>query len=161
VQTLRRWHGAAWATSGPLDPRAAVAALLLARRLREERSGYEAQVRLWETPERSVLAVVGAAYPRQAAELARRLSGLLEATAADLAAGEGEETARRARRDLLLQARTPWGRVHLVGRFLDAGFDAEAVTGYLDTLAGLDDDAVRTFLTELAASRTYTAEVRP
>jgi predicted Zn-dependent peptidase len=161
VQTLRHWYGAAWSTPAPLDPRAAAASVLLARHLRDEARDYEAQVRLWETRDHTVVAVVGAAYPARAGAWRARLEGLLEATAGELEAGEVREVAERARRDLLLQARTPWGRVHLVGRFVDAGLGPGGARAYVNGLGALDLDAVRTFLTALQASRPARAEVRP
>lgn len=161
VETLRRWYGAAWSTAGPLDPRAAVAAVLLSRHLRQDATDYEAQVRLWETPDRTVLGVVGAAYPARFAALRSRVDGLLAATAGELEPGEVAGVAARARRDLLLQARTPWGRVHLVGRFLDAGLSGGAARAYLDQLATLDDASIRAFLTAMAAAAPVRAEVRP
>ncbi len=161
VQTLRRWVGAAWSTSAPLDPRAAVAAVLLARRLRDEQDDYEAEIRLWETSDRTVLAAVGAAYPRQAAALQRRIDGLIQDATSNLQPGEAQSVAERIRRDLLLQARTPWGRVHLVGRFIDAGLAIDAARRYLDALTDLDDDAMRAFLQDLSAGQTFRAQVRP
>ncbi|NNK64738.1 MAG: insulinase family protein, partial [Gemmatimonadetes bacterium] len=70
---LRQWYGFAWRSSPTFDPRAVVTAALAARQLRDERDGYEAYVRLWEGRSHDVLAVVGSAYPRDAAALRRRL----------------------------------------------------------------------------------------
>jgi hypothetical protein len=162
VQTLRHWYGVAWSTAEPLDARAAVAGVLLADRLRGNTArDYEAQVRLWETAGHTVLAVVGAAYPARAGALRARLDGLLEAVSSELAPGEVSAVAQRAHRDLLLQARTPWGRVHLVGRFLDAGLGLGAARAYLDALADMDEAVLARFLTELASRPAARAEVRP
>lgn len=160
LQTLRRWHGIAWSTEAVLDPRAAVAAAILGARLREGRTDFEAQVRLWETPDLTLIAAVGAAYGGDAAELARRLDGLLTATAESLRPGEVEEVARRLRQDLILQARTPWGRVHLVGRFLDADQDPTAAARYLVALESMGEAELRSFLTDLAAGAPVRAEAR-
>lgn len=162
VQTLRQWYGVAWSTAGPLDPRGAVAAVLLADRLRENPTrDYEAEVRLWETSEHTVLAVVGAAYPARAGALRNRIDRLLETTAGDLPPGLVRDIAQRAYRDLVLQARTPWGRVHLVGRFLDAGLGPGGARAYLDALAEMDESVLDRFLTDLAARPAARAEVRP
>jgi predicted Zn-dependent peptidase len=161
VETLRRWHGTAWSSPGPLDPSAALTAVLLARHLRRDSGDYEAHVRLWETAEHTVIAVVGAAYPARAGALSTRLDRLLSATATELEPDEVRDAAEAARRDLLLQARTPWGRVHLVGRFLDAGLGPRAAREYVDRLGDLDRAAVQAFLTALAATTAARAEVRP
>lgn len=161
VETLRQWHGRAWTATGPLDPRAALVAVLLSRHLRDEDRAYEAQIRLWETADHTVVAAIGAAYPQRAGALQTRLDRLLSATASELTDTEVREVAETARRDLLLQARTPWGRTHLVGRFLDAGMAQGAAREYVDRLGALDVTTIRGFLDQLAASRPARAEVRP
>lgn len=160
LQTLRRWHGVAWSVAGVLDARAAVAAALLGDRLRADRNDYEAQVRLWEAPSRTVIVAIGAAYGNDATVLSRRLAELPRATAENLRPGEVAGVARRLREDLVLQARTPWGRVHLVGRFLDAGQDGLAATRYLESLETMGDAEIRSFLLELAEGTSYTATAR-
>ncbi len=161
VETLRQWHGRAWSAAEPLDPRAALVAVLLSRHLRDEDRTYEAQIRLWETPDHTVVAAVGAAYPARAGALRTRLDQMLATTAAELTESEVRQVAETARRDLLLQARTPWGRAHLVGRFLDAGLSGGAARGYLDRLGALDVATVRGFIDQLASSPPARAEVRP
>ncbi len=156
---LRRWLGFAWGTSPTLDPRAVVAASLAARYLREERDRYEAYVRLWEGRNSDVLAVVGSAYGRDATALRRRLAAL----PADVAGASDDSTVREVidqlHWTLLAQARTPWGRANLVGRFLDAGASPDAARRYLDALHALTPDDVRSFLGTLAASSPTTIEV--
>lgn len=161
VETLRQWHGRAWSSAGPLDPRAALVAVLLSRHLRDDDRSYEAQIRLWETDGHTVVAAIGAAYPAQAGALRTRLDRMLTTTASELGEAEVRDVAETARRDLLLQARTPWGRAHLVGRFLDAGLGPGAAREYVDRLGALDLATVRAFIDQLAATPAARAEVRP
>lgn len=155
---LRSWSGFAWASSPTLDPRAPVAASLAARFLREERSGYEAYVRLWEGRNQDVLAVVGSGYGGDATALRRRLASLPSDLAADLDAAAVDEVVERLHWTLLGQARTPWGRAALVGRFLDAGASPDAARRYLDELRALTVDDLRSYLEQLAARSPSTAE---
>jgi predicted Zn-dependent peptidase len=156
---LRRWMGFAWATRPTLDPRSVVAASLAARHLREQRDGYEAYVRLWEGRDSDVLAVVGSAYGRNATALRRRLSALPGDVAGALDDTEVRAVIDQLHWSLLAQARTPWGRANLVGRFLDAGDTPDAARRYLDALLALTPDDVRAFLATISASTPTTVEV--
>lgn len=155
---LRRWHGVAWASSPTFDPRAVVAASLAARHLRDQRDGYEAYVRLWEGRSQDVLAVVGSAYGRDATALRRRLAALPSEVAAGLDDARVADVVRRLHWSLLAQARTPWGRANLVGRFLETGADAGAARRYLDGLLAVGVDEVRAYLEALAARPPVEAE---
>lgn len=155
---LRRWSGFAWSSTPTLDPRAVVAASLAARYLRENQSGYEAYVRLWEGRTADVLAVVGSGYGGDATTLRRQLASLPADLAASLDAAIVDEVVQRLHWTLLGQARTPWGRANLVGRFLDTGATPDAARRYLDDLQALTVDDLRSYLTELAATSPSTAE---
>ncbi len=156
---LRRWLGFGWTTSPTLDPRAVVVASLAARHLRDERDQYEAYVRLWEGRNSDVLAVVGSTYPRDAAALERRLAGI-PAEMARASDAEIDDAVERLEWSLLAQARTPWGRATLVGRFLEAGGSADAARSYVDALTSLTADDVRAFASTLQAARPTRVEVR-
>lgn len=156
---LRRWMGFAWASSPTLDPRAVVAASLAARHLRDERDGYEAYVRLWEGRTSDVFAVIGSAYGREATDLRRRLGALPGAVASAFSDAEIGEVIDQLHWSLLAQARTPWGRANLVGRFLDAGNPPDAARRYLDELHALSPDGVRAFLAGLSGVDPTTIEV--
>lgn len=158
---LRRWYGFGWSSSPTLDPRTAVAGALAARHLREERSGYEAYVRLWEGRHHDVLAVVGTAYPRDAAALHRRLSALPTELAETLDAGVVREVVERLRWTMMGQSRTPWGRANLVGRFFDTGAGPDAARRYIEEMRGLTADDMRSYLLELAGTPPVVAEVGP
>ena len=126
-------------------------AALAARQLRDERDGYEAYVRLWEGRSHDVLAVVGSAYARDAAALRRRLQALPGTLAANLDEASVRDVVRRLEWNVLSQARTPWGRANLVGRFLETGAAPDAARRYVDALTALTADDVRAYLDALAA----------
>ncbi|MBT8335099.1 MAG: hypothetical protein KJO11_00750, partial [Gemmatimonadetes bacterium] len=147
---LRQWYGFAWRSSPTFDPRAVVTAALAARQLRDERDGYEAYVRLWEGRSHDVLAVVGSAYPRDAAALRRRLQALPTTLAASVDDASVRSIVRRLQWNVLSQARTPWGRANLVGRFLETGAPPDAARRYVDALVDLTADDVRAYLEALA-----------
>lgn len=155
---LRRWFGFAWSSAPTFDPRAVVAASLAARHLRDQQDGYEAYVRLWEGRNRDVLAVVGSAYGRDATALRRRLSTLPADVATSLDEAVVADVVRRLHWSLLAQARTPWGRANLVGRFLEAGAPPDAVRRYVDGLLAVDAAAVRAFLDALGDAAPVQAE---
>lgn len=161
VQVLRSWYGQAHVIADARDPRAAVAALLVARRLREEPGPFEARVELWDLDGRKALATVGAAYSRSASAMRTRMSGIVGETAEAVADEEIREAVARVRAEAVFAARTPTGRASLVGRFLDATGDPEGARRYVDELRALEPEAVRTFLRELADGRVVRAEVRP
>ena len=156
---LRRWIGFAWGSAPTLDPRAVVAASLAARHLRDERDSYEAYVRLWEGRSSDVLAVVGSAYGRDATALRRRLAALPGDVAGAIDDTVVREVITQLHWSLLAQARTPWGRANLVGRFLDTGDTPDAARRYLDALLALTAEDVRGFLATLSASTPTTVEV--
>ena len=149
---LRQWHGFAWSSRPTFDPRAVVAASLASRHLREQRDGYEAYVRLWEGRDQDVLAVVGSAYGRDGTALRQRLAALPGTLANELDETSVRDAVRRLQWNLLSQARTPWGRANLVGRFLETGAAPDAARRYLDTLAALTADDVRAYLGELSGA---------
>lgn len=156
---LRRWLGFAWTAGSTLDPRAVVVASLAARHLRDERDRYEAYVRLWEGRASDVLAVVGSSYPQNAAALERRLSGLPSELAQSEDA-EIREVIQQLEWSLLAQARTPWGRATLVGRFLEGGGSPDGARRYVDSLRALTPDDVRGFVSSLGATSPSRVEVR-
>lgn len=161
VQVLRSWYGQAHVIADARDPRAEVAALLVARRLREEPGPFEARVELWDLDSRKALAAVGAAYSRSAGAMRTRVSGIVGETAEVVGDEEIREAVARVRAETLFAARTPGGRASLVGRLLDHTGDPDAARRYVDGLEGLTPEAVRTFLRELADGRVVRAEVRP
>lgn len=161
VQTLRVWHGRAYATTPGDDPRAAVAALLIASHLRDSPGDHETSVQLWEMAGHSVVAVLGAAYPQAAGSMRAAVEGALDDTSAGLDEASVREAAARVRSDLLVSARTPSGLVAAVGRALESGTSPRALEGRIDALRGLDARAIRSFLEALAAGPPLRAEVRP
>jgi predicted Zn-dependent peptidase len=149
---LRRWHGLAWRSTPTFDPRAVVAASLAAAYLREQRDGYEAYVRLWEGRSHDVLALVGSAYGNDATALRRQLAALPTTLAQTLDEASVRDAVQRLHWNLLSQARTPWGRANLVGRFLETGATPDAARRYVDALLSLTAADIRTYLSDLAAS---------
>lgn len=161
VQVLRSWYGQAHVIADARDPRADVAALLVAQRFREEPGPFEARVELWDLDGRKALAAVGAAYSRSASAMRTRVSGIVGETAEAVEDEEIREAVARVRAEALFAARTPHGRASLVGRFLDATGDPGAARRYVDGLEALTPEAVRSFLREIADGRVVRAEVRP
>ncbi len=161
VQTLRVWHGEAFAAGTADDPLARIAALLVARQLERTTGPWETSVQLWTLPGRSVLVLLGAAYPRNAPAMRDAVGSALAATAAALDDGEVRSATARLRRDILLGARTPSGLVATVGRAYESGEAPEDIDARLRTLGELDAAALRTFLSELSARGPVRAEVRP
>jgi predicted Zn-dependent peptidase len=161
TQVLRRWYGEARATPAIRDPRAEVGTLLVAETLRRAGDPFESEVQLLELHDRKILAVLGAAYARNRSAMRRRVSTALDETLAGLSAAEVERVGQALRADLLTRARTPEGRVELVGRHLDATGDPGGAVEYMEALARVSPSSLEAFLRELAAREPATAEVRP
>ena len=161
AETLRTYVGEAFHSTPVDDPRGQVAALLVARRLEGADHGFDLSVQLWELPDRWVLAVTGAAYPRQVAAMRRAVSGALVATRDALDADAVERAVAQVRRDIMLRAQTAGGLVAVVGRAMEPGGDPQAGARYLDTLSALDLPGVRAYLDALIRTGPTRAEVRP
>lgn len=161
VQTLRVWHGEAFPAGPPDEPVATVAALLVSRHLERATGPWETSVQLWTLPGRSVLTVLGAAYPRNAAAMRETVASALSATAEGLDDDTVRRAATRVRREILFTARSPSGLVATVGRAYEAGGGPSDVESRLDRLATLDAAGVRSFLTQLMALGPVRSEVRP
>jgi predicted Zn-dependent peptidase len=158
---IRYWFGEARLVEDPLDPRAEVAALLVAERLRASAGNFEAEVQLWQLPDAKVLAVVGAAYAAGRQEMRRQVESVVAETAADLSPAAVERAVSRLRSDLLMGARTPAGRAALVGVRLDATGDPLAARDALGALEAVTVESARSFLETLARATPSRAEVRP
>lgn len=161
AETLRAYFGEAFHSTPVDDPRGQVAALLVARHLQDAGDGFELGVQLWELPDRWVLAVTGAAYPRQATAMRRAVSGALTGTRDALIAGQVEGAVAQVRRDIMLRAQTAGGLVAVVGRAMEPTGDALAGAHYLEALSALDLTGVRAYLDDLIRTGPAHAEVRP
>ena len=162
AQTLRTWYGEAWSAPGPLSAEAAVAAILVSRHLQGSRlPGLELSVELWEFPDRWVLAVVGAAYPRDVQAMRRTVSNALSGARAALEPSAVAEAVAQLRRERLLLARTPAGLVSVVGRNLDATGDPRAAVTAAEALDRAGTEGVRSLLDDLLRRPPHTAQVRP
>lgn len=161
VQTLRGWYGEAWWGGSPADPIGPVAALLVAETVESAADGFEAGVELWELRDRWALAVVGAAYSSGQHALRTTVSGAVGATLTGLSDARVDRAVARVRRDVLMAARTPGGRVAAVGRVFDAAGRPDAAVDYVDALHRLDRADVERFLRDMAAGGSVQAEVRP
>jgi len=161
VQTLRVWHGEAFAAGPADDPIATVAALLVSQRLERTTGPWETSVQLWTLPGRSVLTVLGAAYPRNAGTMRETVASALGATAEGLDDGTVHRAASRIRREILFAARSPSGLVAAVARAYEAGGGPADIVSRLDRLATLDAAGVRSFLSRLMALGPVRSEVRP
>lgn len=161
LRTLRSWYGEAWSLPATGDPRGAIVASLVADRLREGAEGFEASVELWELPDRSVLAVIGSSWPRNAQAMRGAVSSVLARTrnALDDVAAAG--AVARARRQFMLAVRTPAGLVTAVGRAMEADGDALSAAREMEALQALDAASVRDLLDELLRQSPRTAELRP
>jgi predicted Zn-dependent peptidase len=161
VQTLRVWHGEAFAAGPPDTPAATVAALLVSRHLERATGPWETSVQLWTLPGRSVLTVLGAAYPRNAEPMRETVASSLNATADELDDATVRHAAAQVRREILFAARSPSGLVATVGRAYEAGGGPSDVESRLERLATLDAASIRSFLQQLIALGPVRSEVRP
>jgi hypothetical protein len=161
TQTFRQWYGEAFTITGEIEPHAPVVALLAAERLASASDSLEGSVQLWESNAGSVIAVVAAAYPANAARLRPRVSALFTGIRQDATAPEVLQAAARARQDLLDRARTPAGLVTMVGRMMDATGEPAAARRLLDALGRVTHESTRTFLTQLTARPPLRVELRP
>ena len=147
---LRSWLGFAWLMDPGLDPVTAVIASLSAEHLRAQGGQFEAFVRVWEGRQGDVLGVLGSAYDRGSRELRTVLEQLPQSLLTSISQDEVTRVAARLRFTLLAQARTPWGRASLVGRFIDGGGTPDAAGHYLEALDTITVDAVRARLEAMA-----------
>lgn len=161
TQSLRSWYGEGWAMGPPGDPRAAVLAFLVADQLRGRGPEVEAFVELWDLPDHQALAVIGAAWPRNAQAMRRTVSGALVAARNALDEPTVAAAVARARRELLWAARTPAGMVATVGRAMEADGNPLSAGRYVEALSSMDLVSVRDLLEQILAQRPRTSEVRP
>jgi hypothetical protein len=159
--SVRSWYGEAWSVAAPGDPRGAIVASLVADRLRDHSAGIEASVELWDLPDRSVLAVVGASWMRDAQAMRRSVSGALALTRDALDEGAVAGAAAQVRRDLMMVTRTPAGLVAVVGRAMEADGDPLSAARGLEALLAVDARGVRELLDQLLRQGPRTAQVRP
>lgn len=160
-QALRAWYGEVWSAGPAEDPHGPVAALLVAEELRRSVRGYEAGVELWELPDRWALAVVGAAYGRDATPMRRTLTGVVRATRDALAPDAVGQAVSRVLGELLVRSRTPAGLVAMVGRALEATGDPLAAARQVEALHRVDVASTRAYLDAALARGPARAEVRP
>ncbi len=163
VNVLRRGYGAAWQGGATGDPRAAVAAVLVADALRRaaEPEGYEAGVALLEFRDRWALMVTGASYADKASAVRRAVDQALSATRESLRPGSVAAAVARVRQDLLLRSRTPSGLVTTVGWAMEAAGDPTAAATRLEALSHMDAAAVDDFLAAMIARGPVNAQVQP
>ena len=161
TQVIRDWYGEARPIAASDEPYAEIAALLIAEQLRSSASTFEAEVQLWELHRVKVLTVVGAAYREDRQAMRQGIQRVWNTTAQEL----DEEALARAvaeiRKNVLLRARTPLGRVRVVGRHLDSSGSADAAGVYVDALQAATLAGIRDFLLQLAAATPARAEVGP
>jgi predicted Zn-dependent peptidase len=161
AQSLRTWHGEAWSAGSPADPRATVAAILLADHLALQADGFEAGVHLEALQDRWLLVVAGAAYPQNLRRMRQAVSGSLRTTRDALTPDWVDEAVHRARRDILFAARTPSGLVARIGRDMEVTGSHDAATDYLQALSALTLQDMARYMDGLLAAGAFAAEVRP
>lgn len=161
VQTLRNWYGEAFGAGPDRDPVAAVTALLVADVLQARPAAYETGVQLWDLPARSVLVLTGAAYPRDAGDMRKVVSGALDAVRSGLTRESVRQAVARARANVLLRARTAGGLVEVVGRALEPTGDPASATRHLEALSGVGVAEVSALLERMLSRGPIRAEVRP
>jgi hypothetical protein len=158
---LRQWYGEARVVGDVDDPRSAVVAALVSRKLRETRGSFESDVQLWDVGRVRVLAVTGAAYPAQAAAMRRRLQGVLAEATSGIRSEDVAPAVATLRYELLAAARTPWGLAQQVGRYLDATGEPDAAYQNVRALDRVNPDAIRLYVAELQRRPNATADLRP
>lgn len=161
LQIIRTWFGQAYVLEDGADPRPAVAARLMAERLRGTSARLEGTVELWEAGTVSALIVMGAAYREGAAEMRRTIRELPGSTARALDPDGFRAALGRVRADILLGARTPWGMASLVGHFAEGLDDPMGAERFLEALNGLGLEEIRSFLHELQERTPIREELRP
>lgn len=160
-EVLRHWYGEAYPASSVDDPRSLVAGILLSQQLRERPGRYEASVEVWEVGDRAVVAVAGAAFPQQSAEVRSRIQELRREVAENLSNDQVEGAIRQLHREILMEARTPGGLANVLGRRMEGTGEPESAVRYLDRLTSVDRDGMATYLEELVQASPVTGEVHP
>jgi hypothetical protein len=161
TQVLRSWYGEAFPVPAPRDPHTAVAAILAADQLREAGEPFEAEVQIWELPSAQAIAVLAAAYPRDAARMRSRLPTLMRDTRQRLSGERVGDAVARIRSDWIQSARTPVGLVTVLGLSLDAGGDLGSARNFLDRLGGVTVESTAAFLTRIEGLTPVRTEIRP
>jgi len=161
TQVIRDWYGEARPMTASDEPYAEIAARLIAERLRSSAITFEAEVQLWELHRAKVLTVVGAAYRDDRPAMRRGIQDVWHDTAQALDEEALAGVVAGIRTDLLFGARTPLGRVRIVGRHLDSTGSPDAARTYLDALGSVTLAGTRDFLLQLAAATPARAEVGP
>lgn len=146
---LRSWYGVSWRVEPALDPRTAVLAALTTRWLRERAADFEAQVRIWEGRDGDVIAVIGSAFDRGLRAMRDALDQWAPAVVEAVPDDEVLATGQRLGLQLRLQSRTPSGRAHLIGRFLDADRAPDAAARYVAELESVDRPGLRALVARL------------
>lgn len=159
LDLLRTSAGSAWEASEPLSPEAVVAAAMLTESMRQSAAPFEARVSLWESNGHTTLALIGAAFPGDLRALRSWLDQGLGRLAGELSDASVTQMARTLRGEVLFGARTPFGQVQLVGRFVDAGLPRSAARDYLNRLSALDAVGMRSFLEALGRTTPARLEV--
>jgi hypothetical protein len=160
-EVLRTWYGEARVMGDVHDPRGAVVAALVARKLRETRGSFESEVQLWDIGNVRVLAVTGASYPAGAAIMRRRVQGILAEATNGIRSEDVAPAVSALRFELLAAARTPWGLAMQVGRYMDATGEPDAAYQNMLALDRVSPDSLRLYVAELQRRALATAEVRP
>jgi hypothetical protein len=160
-EVLRQWYGEARIMGDVHDPRGAVVAALVSRKLRETRGSFESDVQLWDIGNVRVLAVSGASYPAGAAIMKRRVQGILAEATTGIRSEDVSPAVSSLRFELLAAARTPWGLAQQVGRYMDATGEPDAAYQNMLALDRVTPDVIRLYVADLQRRAPATAELRP
>ena len=161
TQVFRHWLGQGFRVSDPADPHGPVVALLAADWLRGTPPPFEAEVQLIQLEDVQLLAVLSAAYAKDANGMRERMPRLLANTRQSLSADVVESAVLRVRQEMLQQARTPPGLVSVVGRHLDATGQPTGAVTFLRALDRVSLQSTNSFISELERQAPLRAEVRP
>lgn len=160
-EVLRRWYGEARMAGDITDPHSTVLALLISRWLRELQHGFDSSVQLWDIGRTHVLAVIGAAYPSDAAAMRRQVQGALSEATANISAEILVPVLAALRFEVFAAARTPWGLAIHAGRYHDATGEPDAGYQYVRALDRVSPESLYRYLNELTARPVTHAEVEP
>lgn len=134
-----------------VDPAAlAISTSLIDRSLRTLRL-RTAESEFWWLGARRALVIIASAEIDRGGDPARLLADL-QIAVSDAARATAEEVTRERRRlqhALLMRARTPGGLADLIGEFLERTGDPGSAQRFLSSLAGIDDEAVRSTIRTL------------
>ena len=158
-ERIRVWYGEAYPAGNARDPRSELLTRIANDHLRTIGAEFEPHLERWELGERSWLVLTAAAFSRNAGTMRARIRSYIGDLRAALDPTVVSKARASLRSELLLETGSPGGLAEVIGRHLDATGDAGGAPDYLRRLEEIDFAAMSTFLDDITAAETITAEV--